>query len=420
MYKIKKYALLSLIVALFGEIYFYPLEDSIKFSAGIVVLNIIILTVDDISSWILTLICGAEVLLIRSILTIIFFHTSVIAGVSVNFPSFIYYMFFGAMISVINIKNSKENIFKTVSYVALIDSISNVFEAIIRNNISSNILRLIIIIGFARSFTAYLIYLLYNKQQLFILNREHQERYTQLNIFLSNIQAELFYLKKSMGDIEKVMRKSYTMHEKYSKNKELNDMTLDIAREIHEIKKDYYRVLKGFEVFIENTKDDESMTISNIFDIINDNTQRYLKKSNKNISITFSYNNDFYIKSYYNLFTILNNLIINSIDACRDGDYIKITQDVDEEYIYVYIKDTGEGIGEDIIPYIFNPGFTTKYDELTGKASTGIGLSHVKNIIDDLNGEIKLESHVNSGTLFKMKIPKNMLIGGWLWTILLW
>ena len=206
------------------------------------------------------------------------------------------------------------------------DSLSNIFEAIIRNDTNSYIVRIIILVGFIRGFIAYFVYLTYNKQKLFILNSEHQKRYTELNLLISNIQAEMFYLKKSMKDIEKVMSKSYSLYETYKNNDHLRERTLDIAREVHEIKKDYYRVLKGFEALIDNFENEGVMTLSNIFTIINDNTSRYIKESNKEIGMSFDFQMDFAIKAYSNLFVMLNNLIINSIDDCKNKDSIKISE----------------------------------------------------------------------------------------------
>ena len=272
-----------------------------------------------------------------------------------------------------------------------------------RNNINSIYCKNYIFVGFIRGFITYLAYLTYNKQKLFILNSEHQKRYTELNLLISNIQAEMFYLKKSMKDIEKVMSKSYSLYETYKNNEYLREKTLDIAREVHEIKKDHYRVLKGFEALIDNFENEDAMTLSNIFTIIKDNTSRYIKESNKEIGISFQFEKDFTVKAHYNLFVMLNNLIINSIDECENSDSIKISEKEDENNIYFEVTDTGKGIEEDILPYIFNPGFTTKYDDITGKASTGIGLSHVKNIIDDLGGYIEVKSDGDVRNYFYIK-----------------
>jgi two-component system sensor histidine kinase YcbA len=311
-----------------------------------------------------------------------------------------------------NIRKRKNQFITSIMILAFADIISNMFEIMVRSQqITPHLIQVTILVGIARSIIAYFIYLLYKKQELFLLTREHQKRYSQLNILISDIQAEMFYLKKSTHDIEEVMGKSYQLYESYKHDKALKEKTLDIAREIHEIKKDYYRVLHGFENFLKTFEKNGTMMLSDMLVIIRENTQRYLIENKKNVYLNFDFKDDFELKKYYHLFTILNNLIINAIDACKYKGVIYITQDSDPNNIIFYVQDDGEGIDEDILPYIFNPGFTTKYDEKSGKSSTGIGLSHVKNIIGEFKGTIEVNALINKGTTFKVIIPKNSLIG---------
>ena len=367
---------------------------------------------DDMSELVLAILCGMGVFIIRNIFGILLLDQGIVETIVFNFPSLIYYLIYGILLKVTKVRKHKNRIINTILILALMDSLSNIIEAMMRNNINLHIVRLIIVVGFIRGFFAYFAYLTYNKQKLFILSSEHQKRYTELNLLISNIHAEMFYLKKSMKDIEKVMTKSYSLYEAYKDNQHLREKTLDIAREVHEIKKDHYRVLKGFEAIIYNFENEDAMTLSNIFTIIKDNTSRYINESNKEIRISFDFQKDFTIKSYYSIFVMLNNLIINSIDDCKSKDCIKISEREDDDNIYFEVTDTGNGIEEDVLPYIFNPGFTTKYDEITGKSSTGIGLSHVKNIIEDLGGDIEVNSKQGLGSTFKLKIPSNSLRGG--------
>ncbi|MBZ9606606.1 GHKL domain-containing protein [Clostridium estertheticum] len=412
MLKTKKYIVISLIVSLFAEIYFYPLESQLKFSVGVIIFNLSILIMDDMSEVKMAFLCGLIIFVMRNIFGIVLSQYGIIDIIASNFPSLVYYLIYGAFIKLTKVRKYKDRIVNTILLLTLIDSISNIFEAMMRNGINLYIIRIIFLAGFIRAVLSYLVYLTYNKQKLFIINSEHQKRYTELNLLISNIHAEMFYLKKSMKDIEKVMSKSYCLYETYKYNDDLREKTLDIAREVHEIKKDHYRILKGFESLIDNFENQDEMTLSSIFTIINDNTSRYIKEGNKEIIIAFQFKNDFTIRAYYNLFIILNNLIINSIDDCENGGFIKISEKEDEGNIYFEVTDTGNGIDEEILPYIFNPGFTTKYDNITGKASTGIGLSHVKNIIEDLGGDIEVKSDRVTGTTFILKIPKNSLNGG--------
>ena len=314
MLKTKKYIVISLIVSLFAEIYFYPLESQLKFSVGVIIFNLSVLIMDDMSEVKMAFLCGLAIFIMRNIFGILLSQYGIIDIIASNFPSLVYYLIYGAFIKLTKVRKYKDRIVNTILLLTLIDSISNIFEALMRNGINLYSIRIIFLAGFIRAFLSYLVYLTYNKQKLFIIDSEHQQRYTELNLLISNIQAEMFYLKKSMKDIEKVMSKSYCLYETYKYNDDLREKTLDIAREVHEIKKDHYRILKGFESLIDNFENQDAMTLSSIFTIINDNTSRYIKESNKEIVISFQFKNDFTIRAYYNLFVILNNLIINSID----------------------------------------------------------------------------------------------------------
>ena len=254
MSKIKKYIIVSLIVSLFGELYFYPFESGLKFSAGVIIFNLCVLMMEDMSEVKMAILCGLGVFITRNIIGVLLLHHDIIDTLIINFPSLVYYLTYGVLLKVTKAKKYKNNIVNTIFILALTDSLCNIFEAVIRNDINLYIVRIIIFVGFIRGSITYLAYLTYNKQKLFILNSEHQKRYRSLNLLISNTQAEMFYLKKSMKDIEAVMSKSYSLYETYKDNEYLREKTLDIAREVHEIKKDYYRVLKGFEALIDNLK----------------------------------------------------------------------------------------------------------------------------------------------------------------------
>ncbi|SHI39535.1 sensor histidine kinase [Lutispora thermophila] len=414
MKRLKSYLLPVICVTLFGEIYFYPFSSSFRFSAGIIVLNLIILILDDLSEFMMAFLSGISVFFIRSLIDIVLKKGTLQYIYLENFPSAIYYMLYGTLAVLLSIKKYKDKILVGILLLSIVDSLSNIIEALIRDRLLSfNMVQIIILVGLARSITAYIIYIMYKNQELFIQKREHQKRYSQLNLLVSDIQAEMFYLKKSMADIEKVMSKSYKLYEKYKEDKELQEDTLDIAREVHEIKKDYNRVLGGFESFLKKFETNDLMTIIDIKDIIEENTNRYLDSKGliNNIHIEFDFKDKFSLSKYYSLFTILNNLIVNALDACGSKGKVKVLEISDKDNIYFHVEDNGIGIEEEILPYIFNPGFTTKYYPDTGKASTGIGLSHVKNIVEELGGSIVVDSKPGQGTLFTVVLPKNSLLG---------
>jgi two-component system sensor histidine kinase YcbA len=409
MKNVKKYLITVIFVTFVGELYLYPFDGSFRFSAGVLAYSLVLLLMDDLNIYFLSIFSGFSIFGLRFIVEYFTNRAEFAQILTANLPSSVYYILYGILAGFFTIRKNRENTYLIITTLFSIDVICNLTEAIIRNNLNSNLLKLIIIVGLLRSVLSRSIYILIENRNNIIRKKEHQKRYMQLNTLVSNIQAELFYLKKSKTDIENVMDKSYSLYKNNKNNEIICESALDIARDIHEIKKDYYRVLVGFENFLKQFETNETMSFKDLSFIIESNSKRYIDENNKDINLSFVINDNIYIKKYYSLFTILNNLITNSIDSIKESGNINIVQNIDDDYILLTVCDDGGGIGLDLVPFIFNPGFTTKYDKKTGNSSTGIGLSHVKNIIDELSGEIKIES-ISKKTEFKIVIPKASLI----------
>lgn len=105
---------------------------------------------------------------------------------------------------------------------------------------------------------------------------------------------------------------------------------------------------------------------------------------------------------------VILNLLTNAKDAVLENKIenplIIIQTKIDDEYIYISIKDNGLGIKDEIINKIFEPYFTTK-DEGKG---TGIGLYMSKIIIENnMNGKIEVKNEQNgANVIIKLPIKK--------------
>ena len=98
------------------------------------------------------------------------------------------------------------------------------------------------------------------------------------------------------------------------------------------------------------------------------------------------------------------NLLINSKHAIEDKGTITISTFTKNDNAYILFKDDGAGIGEEDLPKIFDPGFTTK-----GRGvGTGLGLSISYKIIENHKGEIRVESERGKGTTFTIILPTNL------------
>ncbi len=113
------------------------------------------------------------------------------------------------------------------------------------------------------------------------------------------------------------------------------------------------------------------------------------------------------LKSYRSpLIQIFQNLIENSLKYSRKGVNPKIliqAEEKDDEWIFS-VKDNGKGIDPEYFDKIFIIFQRLESEDKYG--GTGLGLSVVKKIVDNLNGRIWVGSEVNKGSTFYFSIPK--------------
>jgi PAS domain S-box-containing protein len=98
---------------------------------------------------------------------------------------------------------------------------------------------------------------------------------------------------------------------------------------------------------------------------------------------------------------VLMNLILNSVQAMKDGGVLSIHTAVEEGLCLVTVRDTGSGIPATVLPKIFDPFFTTKNEG----EGTGLGLSVSLGIVERHGGKILVDSEVGKGTVFTLCLP---------------
>jgi two-component system sensor histidine kinase HydH len=98
------------------------------------------------------------------------------------------------------------------------------------------------------------------------------------------------------------------------------------------------------------------------------------------------------------------NLLQNAVEAISEEGQISIKmKESEDNKVFISIEDNGCGMTEEVKAKIFEPLFTTKTKGL------GLGLSIVKEILLQHNGEIEVESELNKGTKIKIFLPKNFI-----------
>lgn len=398
----------AILVAFFSELYFLPFDKSFRFSAGIILLDALIILYNRISAFKLSIFAGFATLFFR--ILIANFNAALPLEKTITFfvPSLIFYLVYGICHEFAKKYNQDHSGVLYFFLFISIEIIANLSELWLRNAFSFKSLQLAFWVSLLRTLCAFSLCLLIQQKNLYILNTEHQKNYVELNLLFSNLQSEFFYLKKSSRDIECLMQKSYTLYQELSDTPEYASEALSIARDVHEIKKDYLRVLSGLEVFQHQLAQNASIYLNDALTMIEENTHRYVAQNYPQLTFDFRWSceKNIILTNPYALFSILNNLIVNSIESAQYRINIAVHITFSEANMLISVSDNGPGIPDDILPFIFNPGFTTKLDTSSDKPSSGMGLSHVKTIVDMLGGSIDLLSSKEPLTIFKLEIPK--------------
>lgn len=108
---------------------------------------------------------------------------------------------------------------------------------------------------------------------------------------------------------------------------------------------------------------------------------------------------------------ILMNLLENAIRYNKLNGHIKVKGVVEKKKVHLLIEDTGVGIPEEDLPYIFERFYKVDKSRSNRIGSTGLGLSIVKHLVLLLEGEIKVKSTLHKGTTFNIALPFNIREG---------
>ena len=130
---------------------------------------------------------------------------------------------------------------------------------------------------------------------------------------------------------------------------------------------------------------------------------------NENYEIIFNNENDIFIKGdQAKIQQAFYNLLINAINYTGNDRKVYVNQIINNNYIKIEVADTGDGIDEKDLPYIWDRYYKGSKSHARGKIGTGIGLSIVKSIIELHGGTYGVYPQENpKGSVFWFEIKKS-------------
>ncbi len=103
---------------------------------------------------------------------------------------------------------------------------------------------------------------------------------------------------------------------------------------------------------------------------------------------------------------VLGNLMQNAIGFTPAGGVVTITADRVPDGVQVEVRDTGQGIGRDELPRVFDWFYRGEPSRSRTTRGAGLGLAIARSIVEAHGGRIWVESTVGNGSTFRFVIPK--------------
>lgn len=158
---------------------------------------------------------------------------------------------------------------------------------------------------------------------------------------------------------------------------------------------------------IENKKEMIELERINISEQIKGLIQQYMWSLNeKGIMISYSLP-DIYINGDPSLlYSVWENLLTNAIKYNQENGEIEITVKGELSHVLIEFKDTGIGMNELELDRMYDRFYRADSSRNRSIEGTGLGLAIVKSALDIHNGEVKVDSRKDMGTIFTVILPR--------------
>ena len=407
--KLARLIYLALLTVFVGNFSLHPFGTSFRFSLAVVAFTFFLLLNDDINELVGGAWTGLAVLAFRSGGNVLLLELPLPQAIRIHYPAAVFYtvLGLGMWLTADVLRAGKWHSFILLG---VLDVSANLFELAFRTELNLGqflpIIYLLAVVALVRSTLVGLAFTAWRQHERILLQQQEKREFERILLVTSDVSGELLYLESTLEGLEKIMLKSYQLHNRLKRDsREGSEVALAISRDVHDAKKDFERLAARLRQVLVRQKEGESVDLRTLIDIALRANRDFARELSKDIEFHADVEGNVDVTSYHMVLSIINNLVGNAIEASGEFGEIRLQVDARHQRLLVVVSDKGSGIKSGDLSIIFTPGYTTKFDPATGKASTGLGLAQVKHIVDELGGEIKVESREGLGSRFAVNIP---------------
>ncbi|MBY0196783.1 sensor histidine kinase [Priestia megaterium] len=426
---VKKDVLLILVmivvVPLAGELKYYPFHDTYRVSFAVPIFFFSLLLLRKVSPVIPGILVASAIVGFRMWLDWYSYESfDFLHSLQIRCSAGIYYLVYTIAFSWFKINDFHSKPWIIGIWSIIIETVSGGMElffmyVMVHHHIVFPEFMQIFIVGVFRSFFVLCLFSMIKLYEGQLRERQISQKNDQLLVVLSNLYEESIHLKKTLQDAERITKKSYDLYEELHEADihqltslhDFSQKALQIAGEVHDIKKDNQRISAGLSKVITKEEFSEYMEIESLLQIVMRSNEKYAAMLAKDIHFSYSILGEHPRYHVYLFLSLINNLVTNAVEAIEKEGAIIIDVCREEDRILLYVRDSGPGVKKRHERLIFKAGFTSKYAK-DGTPSTGLGLVYVKQMTEQLGGNIQFVNLSPSpGVQFAIDLPISTLMG---------
>jgi PAS domain S-box-containing protein len=150
----------------------------------------------------------------------------------------------------------------------------------------------------------------------------------------------------------------------------------------------------------------QGLNIIELVTITVEDLRFFAEQKNLSLEVNTNIQNAIVFNDSIRVQQLLTNLITNAIKFTQTGGVSVELQELNKDEIIIIVKDTGIGISEIDLKYIFEAFRQLNQTKTRRHQGTGLGLAIVKDLLDLMGGTITVESIIGKGSIFRVELPR--------------
>ncbi len=429
--KLKKTIIVSLCVALGSQIHFQFLSNGFIVALSVLIMEVFIYCYEDLKPMYIAFMTAIFAPLMRVVVLAV--QGTLFMALKLTLPDVAFFMTYGIVYTFFyRFVNQEPKTMRNFPYTIFIADISgNIGELTARTflwhqmMLTPGTIAALMVIAAVRTGLVMMVVVAIESYTHFMIKREHRDEFHRLLLQASMIEGEMRVMEKNEKEVEEVMKQAYSLYRELEQraegsgtgseaDRETARRVLAIAKNTHEIKADYQNVLSVLQETFMGRMDDQTLSMDEIISLERSNVAVRARERGQDLTFYYSRNASYQVKQTFKMMSIVRNLLTNAAEAMGDRrGHIRIETWDDRDSVYLSVWDDGPGIEEEDLDTIFLEGYSTKFDEKTGNIMRGLGLSLVRDFVEnDYGGRITVRSTPGEFTEFRIAIPRERIAAG--------